>query len=263
MVARPAVPEQVKASKTLLGNVRIEVSPASAQVTYSRNGETQAASAGELQLPEGNYVFTARAPGYVDQSVSVAVEGGGTQNANLNLVAVNTRKAAPQPVVHSMNDADWDKPWSKSGEWFTRLGGNFVLYKITPASGTYEFTLRAKGSAFSGPKVRWLARYVDERNYIVFELERQSYSVTEYRDGKKTMHLDKKKLSARSDVYSIRMTIDPDRLTVALTADGGAAELDDWKRPSPAFTDGRFGFYFPGDAQMWLANFTFTEQKRQ
>ena len=65
-------------------------------------------------------------------------------------------------------------------------------------------------------KVRWLARYMDERNYIVFELERQSYSVTEYRDGKKTMHMDKKKLSARSDVYSVRMTIDLDRLAVAL-----------------------------------------------
>ena len=125
MVARPAVPEQVKASKTLLGNVRIEVSPASAQVTYSRNGETHAASAGELQLPEGNYVFTARAPGYVDQSVSVAVEGGGTQNANLNLVAVNTRKAAPQPVVHSMNDADWDKPWSKERRVVHAAGGQF------------------------------------------------------------------------------------------------------------------------------------------
>ena len=263
LVARPAVPEQVKASRTLLGSVRLAVSPASAQVTYSRNGETHAASPGELQLPEGNYVFTARAAGYLEQSVSVAVEGGGTQNANLNLAPVITRKVVPQPVVHSMNDADWDKSWSKDGDWFTRQGGNFVLYKVTPVPGTYDFTLRAKGSTFSGPKVRWLARYMDERNYIVFELERQSYNVSEYRDGKRAMHMEKKKFSVKSDVFRVRMTIDLDHLAVVLLTDDGSMELNDWKRPSPAFTDGRFGFYFPGDAQMWLANFTFTEQKRQ
>jgi hypothetical protein len=39
--------------------------------------------------------------------------------------------------------------------------------------------------------------------------------------------------------------------------------LDKWKRSSAPFTGGRFGLYFPGDAQMWLANFTFTEQKGQ
>jgi serine/threonine-protein kinase len=291
LAPRPTpVVEQPKAPRTLLGKVRIEVSPPSAQITYSRNGETHTASvgalqlvegnytpktgqwengiyAGELQLVEGNYTFSARAPGYVDKSVAVLVEAGGTKDVNLTLTPtptpVNTRKAAPQPVVHAMKDGDWETPWSKDGEWFTRQGGNFVLYKVTPVAGTYQFTLRAKGSRFSGPKARWLACYVNERNYIVFELDKQSYSAAEYRDGKKSMHVNKKKLAAKSDVYVIRMTIEPDRLAVALLAEGSATLLDEWKRPSPPFTDGRFGFYFPGDTQMWLANFTFTEQKGQ
>jgi hypothetical protein len=160
-----------------------------------------------------------------------------------------------------MDAAEWEKPWRQDGEWLMRHGGDFVLYKVTPSSGIYQFTLRSKGSVFSGPKVRWLANYVNERNYILFELERQSFSVTEYRDRKKSMHVDKKKLAAKSDVHTIRLTIEPERLEVALLVDGSFTPLDEWKRPSAAFTDGRFGFYFPGDLEMWLANFTFTELK--
>jgi len=264
LAARPAVAVQPKAPATLQGKVRIVVAPPSAQITYRRNGEASVhtATPGVLELETGNYVFTARAPGHEDKSVSVAVGPAATGEVNLTLTVVSPRKAASQPAVHTMNIADWEQPWSKDGGWFTRRGGNFVLYKVTRVTGTYQFTVHAKGSVLSGPKVRWVARYVDERNYILFELEKQSYSVTEYRDGKKTAHVKKKKLAEKSDVNTIRMTIQPQSLTVALLTNGSVTELDDWKQPSPAFTEGRFGFDLPGDTQIWLANFTFTEQER-
>jgi hypothetical protein len=249
-----------------LGKIRLSVSPQSAQVTYLRKGENSAhaASPGVMEIEQGDYLLTARAPGYADKTVAVGVVAGSTQNVNLALVQTAVQatahpKAPSLPVVHAMDIADWEKPWRQDGGWFTRLGGNEVLYKVAPPAGTYLFTLRGKRSVFSAPKVRWFANYVNERNYILFELERQAYSVTEYRDGKKLTHVDKKKLASSTDAPTIRMTIEPTRLTVALLADGATTELDDWTRPSPAFTDGRFGFYFPGDTEMWLANFTFTE----
>ncbi len=261
LVARPA-PVAAAPPRKLPAKVRIEVSPPSAQVTYSRNGDnsTHEVSPGVVELEEGNYFFTARAPGHVDKSIAVAVEAGGALTINLNLAqAVVQRKAPPRPVVHAMDVSDWEKPWRQDGEWFTQRGGNAMLYKITPSAGTYQFTLRARGSVFSGPKVRWLANYVNEGNYILFEMERQAYSVTEYRDGKKITHVDKKRLASRTDAPTIRMTVAPDRLIVALLADGSVTEIDNWTRPSPPFSDGRFGFYVPGDAEMWLSNFTFTE----
>jgi eukaryotic-like serine/threonine-protein kinase len=260
LVPRPAAtPVPVKASTLLVGKVQVDVSPASAQVTYAKKGESAShrVAPGAIELEEGDYLFTARSNGFTDSSASVTVKAGAVQNVNLTLGAIPKPRAAPQSVVHNMNEADWDQPWTRDNEWFTRRAGGFVLYKITPTAGTFQFTVRGKGG-----KDRWALVWANNRNYILFELDKQTYTCTEYRDGKKgPQHAEKKKLGLKDDSHTIRMTVEPNKLAVALVAGGNATVLDEWTRTDVSFTDGKFGFFLNG--QMWLANFTFTARAGQ
>jgi len=159
-----------------------------------------------------------------------------------------------------MNDADWEKPWKREGDWFMREGGGFVLYRVTPITGTFQFTLRPKDAInpFSSPKVRWVLDYRDERNYVLFEMDKRSYSCFEYREGKRNVRVDKKRHGLSGGYYSLKIDVEPNRVVLSVTRDNRSYNvLDEWSRPDRAFTSGRFGFYAPDGAQMWLAHFRF------
>jgi hypothetical protein len=191
------------------------------------------------------------------------VAAGAPQTIKLTLAPVAA--AAPAAVVHNLDLADWDKSFVDDGGWFTRSGGDFVLYRITPPSGAFLFSLRPKDATFlrGSPKVRWVLNYSDNKNYILFEIDKESYTCTEYRAGRKTTRVDRKRHGWTSNTYTVSMTVAPERLTVALIAqDGTSTLLDDWMKTAGTFTEGRFGFYFPGNDQMWLANFRHTESAR-
>ena len=246
----PAIPVST------VGKLRMEVSPAAAQIRYTRAGDStpRSASAGVIELEEGSYVITAQAPGYEQESASVLVKSGSVQ-----IVTLHLKPKPRQPVVRTMNPADWDRTWTQDGEWLKVQGGGPVLYRVAPAPGTYQFTLRSKGSLLSpNPKIRWVLGYTDERNYALFELDGESYSSIVYRAGKKTVRVDKKRHGIRQKYFTIRMTVDPARLLVALMDAGKTSPLDEWIHPEPGITAGRFGFYLPGNSQLWLANFSFT-----
>jgi hypothetical protein len=251
LVPRPTA-TPVAASVALVGKVQLDVSPSSAQITYVRKGEStpQRASAGLLELDEGEYVFSARAPGHVENSSGITVKAGAVQNLSLNLAAVAKPRA--QPVVHKMNEAEWDNPWSREGEWYVRRGGGFILYNITPTAGTFQFTVRTKGG-----KDRWALGFLNGQSYILFELDKQQYNSTEYRGGRKTPHTEKKKLNLKDEAHTIRMTVEPNRVVVTLLAGNQAVTLDEWTRSDGAFTNGKFGF-FPSGTQFWLGGFSFT-----
>ncbi|HMD71104.1 MAG TPA: protein kinase [Bryobacteraceae bacterium] len=292
-----------RAAAPALGELHIKVSPPSAEVTYGRVGETpQPASSSTLNLEEGTYVLSGRAPGYGAGSVTIPVAAGVTQTAELKLTPVKPIVQPPvkptaqppvkpvvqprvepifqppvEPIVQSraepivppplksvvqpsevfqMDAADWEKPWTRDGEWFTRRGGDFVLYRRTPTAGTFQFTLRAKS------KVGWVLDYSDPQNYLLFEINKQTFTSSQYTNNRRTVITDRKRIAAKTDHFTVTLAVEPTHVVTTLVDEQGTpVTLQDWNRPGEPFTRGRFGIHLPGSSQVWLANFTFTQAR--
>jgi hypothetical protein len=256
IVPRPS--QGVDKLPTPTGKLVLDVSPSSAKVKYQRIGEEawHEAASNELVLEIGTYLIAASAPEYADKTESVTIELGPAKTASLNLppVAVNGSKD-----TRGMDAKDWSKPWSKAGGWFARSGGDFVLYNPTPAIGVFRFTTQPK-KFFRGGKIRWVLNYLDDRNYILFELDK-NYNRSVFRDGKRTGRPVKKNIGVAADYFNIEMVVTPKRIAVKLLlGDKSSDSLDEWEPSDADLTKGHFGFYLPGETQMLLANFSFTGQ---
>jgi hypothetical protein len=238
-----------------LGELHIKVSPPSAEVTYGRAGEApRPAPSSTLNLEEGTYILSGRAPGYSAGSVTIPIAAGVTQTAELKLTPVKPMVRPPE--VFQMDPADWEKPWTPDGEWFTRRGGDFVLYRRTPTAGTFQFTLRAKS------KVEWVLDYSDPHNYLLFEIDKQTFTSSEYTNNRRKVITDRKRHGVKTDYFTVNLAVEPTHVVTTLVDEQGkSVTLQDWNRPDQPFTRGRFGIHLPGNSQVWLANFRFTQTR--
>jgi serine/threonine-protein kinase len=252
-----AQPVESAVDGQLEGSLRVDVSPANATVTYTVAGETgpHEFPAPSVRLPEGSYTVTARAPGFSEGSETVRVMAGPPATVVLHLSPV----AAPVSPVHQMNAADWDKPWAKEDDWFVRDETGPVIYRITPVFGTFHFALRPKDSAapWANPHVQWMLNYKDNRNYVLFEIDKKSYSRTVVADGAKKVA---KKLPHdwKESVRILELVVEPAAVTVKLSHDDGKTYqvIDTWQPPGNVGA-GRFGFYVSKNERLLLANFSF------
>ena len=265
-VAAPApLPAELPLPPKLQGSVTVEVSPPNSEVRYARNGEStyQSFHLPSMELDAGSYVFIARAPGHQDQTRTVEVAAGGSQPVRFSLAAVKTAVVAPTTPIHTMTAEDWDKPWKRDDVWYTRQGGDFVLYKITPTAGTFNFAIsprESKGGLFGGsPKVRWVIDYLDPKNYIEFEIDKQTFASAEYRNGKKTDHAKRKPHAVESSSFQIQMTVDAGGIVVQIRSGDNWQPLDQWSEAGHNYAGGRFGFRLPNQDQMYLTDFRFTQ----
>jgi serine/threonine protein kinase len=265
-VAAPvAAPTELPLPPKLQGTVTVEVSPANAEVRYARGGETayQPFRSPSMELDPGSYVFIARAPGQQDLTRTVEVTAGGAQRVSMSLTSLKAPIASPVATSHTMTAEDWDKPWKKEDIWYTRQGGDFVLYKLTPTAGTFTFAIsprESKGGLFGGtPKVRWVINYLDPKNYIEFEIDKQTFASAEYKNGKKTDHAKRKSHGVESSSFQIQMTVDANKIVVQIRSGDNWEPLDQWSESGHSFADGRFGFRLPNQDQMYLTDFRFTQ----
>jgi tetratricopeptide (TPR) repeat protein len=168
----------------------------------------------------------------------------------------------PTTVTHAMTAEDWDKPWKKDDVWYTRQGGDFVLYKITPTTGTFIFSISPRDSkgVFDPPKVRWVINYLDPKNYIEFEIDKQAFASAEYRNGEKIDHAKRKPHGVESSNFVIQMRIDPGQVMVQIRSGDDWEPLDQWNEPGHNYAAGRFGFRIPDQDQMYLTDFRFTQR---
>ena len=264
-VAPPApVSAELPLPTKLQGSVTVEVSPANAEVRYARSGESiyQAFHLPPMEMDAGSYVFVARAPGHQDQTRTVQVAAGGSQPVKFSLPAVKAVVVAPTTLTHAMTAEDWDKPWKRDDVWYTRQGGDFVLYKITPTTGTFTFAIsprESKGVFGDPPKVRWVIDYLDPKNYVEFEIDKQTFASAEYRNGEKIDHAKRKPHGVESSSFVIQMMVDPGRVVVQIRSADHWQPLDQWNEAGHNYADGRFGFHLPNQDQMYLTDFRFTQ----
>jgi hypothetical protein len=243
-----------------IGTVRLNRVPADASVVFRRADETQAREmkGDQMDLPAGNYLFTAKAPGYTERTEHLQLAAGETHPLELSLAKV---PAAPPPAPKALGIADFEDPnaWSKQGDLWSHKGGGVIPYKAG-ANGTFTFTVRLLrgGSLLRGGRIRWAVQYVDSKNYALFELDRKNLSskVIEagktYDRGKFEHGLNDKDMS-----YTIQVDVAPGQLVHRLQNGDNWLVLDTWKEPGRKFNEGKFAFLIQGGDEIGLSDFKF------
>jgi hypothetical protein len=240
------------------GTVHVTRSPAASTITYKRDNEAQPhpLTAPQVDLAPGNYAFTSKAPGFTDRTEHVQVAAGGQFNVDLTLAAAKV--APPAPKVGGMADFEDPSGWTRDGEAWLHKGGNFLPYKL-PAKGTFTFTVQLLkgGNIFKGGHIRWYVDYIDPKNYGLFEIDKKTFWAKEVTNGKnkdreKTQHgVDNEKS------FSILIDIMPDHVVHRIKNGDTWLTLDSWTEAGRNFSDGKFGFYIPGNDEISISDFKF------
>lgn len=240
------------------GTVHVTRSPGAATITYKRDNEAQPhpLTGAQVDLAPGSYMFTGKAPGFVDRTERVQVASGAQVNVDLTLASAKV--ASPAPKVGGMADFEDPSGWTRDGEAWLHKGGNFVPYKL-PAKGTFTFTVQLVkgGNIFKGGHIRWYVDYVDPKNYGLFELDKKTFWAKEVTNGKnkdreKTQHgVDNEK------AFTIQIDVSSDHVVHRIKNGDTWLTLDSWTEPGRIFSDGKFGFYIPGSDEISISDFKF------
>ncbi len=213
-------------------------------------------AANQVELPQGSYVFSARAPGYTDRTERVQVAGGETRSLEFTLARV---PAPPAVAAHGMGDFEDPSAWRKDGDLWVHQGAGFIPYKLS-SSGVFTFTveLLKGGNVFHGGRIRWCVQYLDPKNYLLFELDRKNFWAEVVENGKK---LEREKAQHDLDkqkAYTIQIEITPDRLVHKIRNGNDWIVLDSFSEPGRNFTQGKFGFLIQGNDEIGITDLKFT-----
>jgi hypothetical protein len=228
------------ALETAPSELKITFTPADATVAIVKGDLLKMVSSGiPLSLAPGIYTLTARTAERFTRSSTVEVVAGQSKVLDLSL--------APNGM------SKWDDPgsWKHEGDSFIHRGGNFVLYGVAPTSGTFAFSaMPAKGRL-----LQWVLNYKDPKNYVLFQMDDNSFYRTIIRNGEKT---DSIIVPDKSDKKSFRM------LQIRVTATEFVHQikhgdrwivLDRWVQSGANLSQGKFGFYVPGNDEVALGSF--------
>jgi hypothetical protein len=218
--------------------VEIVKVPPESIVTYSRGGEPAVRIAGTtLELPEGDYKFTANANGYLQRVATVHISWDSARQIDL------TQAVAPRDFAIT----DWDKGiWKPTSTYYEGKSGLILFPK--PLSYV-QFTVHAQGGKAG---VHWLLHYVNEKNYIECVIDDDGFEASRISDGKSEVMAPKKTV-AKADWYSISIEIRSNGATLSLQK-GASSELLLELR-EPGFGGTRFGFKVPSGQQLFMSGF--------
>ena len=237
------------ALEAALGVLHLNLAPPDSQVTIARGGEAQARPVTEatLNLPEGSYTLVAKATNFSSRTVTVQLATGETKNVDLRL----SRES-------KVGMGDWENPdsWARDGNWFVRRGGNLALFRVTPTAGRMVFTAMLR----RGRRLQWVVALADDRNYVLFQMDKKFFYRSEVRNGvsnellKAPLKLDQKGYA------TIQIKITPASVTHEAYDGKNWVSLDSWTEASHNFAAGKFGFLVPGGDEVAVSNFSFYPQ---
>jgi hypothetical protein len=224
------------------GEVKITFTPADAQVTLIKSGEsaTKVVSGNAFSLPGGTYTLSARTSDGLTRTSTLDVVGGQSKAFDLALAPSGMSK--------------WDDPagWKQEKGSFVRKGGDFVLYSVSPTSGTFVFSAQI----MKGKRLQWVLNYIDGNNYDLFQMDDNFFYRTVIRNGQKT---DEARIPQKGEKKSFRtfqIRVQPNEITHQIKQGDGWAVLDRWSLSGSNLTLGKFGFYLPGGDQVGLSSFS-------
>jgi len=229
-------------------------------VTVQRGNRTIKQSEGptRLALEAGEYQITAHGPGGVDTFTTVTLAAGETRKIDL--------------VSQKSGMELWPEGWTWNSGWFTHRGGGVVLYGQPQLTGTVQFTAklhRNRNPLAPSPRLRWVVNFLDDHNYLLFQIDSRYFYRTEMIDGT-SVALPKiaHHIPEHTAFVNLQIAVQPGLVEHRWSVNG-----DDWKvlddlarRASPSvlagkaqhFNEGRFGFFEPGDNdEVEISNFAY------
>jgi tetratricopeptide (TPR) repeat protein len=222
------------------GELKITFTPADASVAIVKGERLTMVSSGvPLNLSAGTYTLTARTADGFRSSSTLELVAGQSKVLDLSLAPSGMSK--------------WDDPgaWKHEKDSFIRKGGNFVLYGVVPASGTFVFSaMPAKGHL-----LQWILNYTDPKNYVLFQMDDDNFYRTVIRNGEKTDRVTVPDKSDKKGFRVFRIRVSPTEIVHQIGHGDSWTVLDRWTQPGTDLSSGKFGFYLPGDDQVALSSF--------
>jgi len=220
--------------------LRITFTPADAKVALVKGDHLTIVSSGvPLNLVPGTYTLTARTADSFTRSSTLEVIPGQSKNLDLSL--------APNDM------SKWDDPgaWKQEGASFIHKGGDFVLYRIVPASGTFVFSaMPAKGRV-----LQWVLNYTDSKNYVLFQMDENNFYRTVIRNGQKTDQIIVPDKGDKKSFRTLHVRVSATEIVHQVKNGYSWKVLDQWTQPGTNLSQGKFGFYIPGSDEVAISSF--------
>ena len=220
--------------------LRITFSPPDASVAIVKGDLLKMVSSGvPLNLPAGTYTLTARTAEKITRTATFEIIAGQNKTLDLSL--------APNGM------SKWEMPsaWKNEKDSYIHKGGDFVLYEVAPASGTFAFS----ATLTKGHFLQWVLNYTDSRNYVLFQMDDNNFYRTVIRNGEKTSELIVPDKSDKKSFRTLQIRVSPNELIHQIKHGDRWIVLDRWTQPGTNLSLGKFGFYIPGNDQVALSSF--------
>ena len=242
-------------------SVKITVSPANATVSYKNgDGKLHEVRNGAVELDEGQYTFSATAPGHNDATQTITVASGKPNNVSLTLAP-----KSGHPATGPVTTEQWAKAsgWQADGNWYVHRGGGLVLYPAEPSSGTFIFTVLRQGGFLGKGRIQWVVGCVENKSdYILFGIDKKNIHRAELSGGKKVKDSDKsaplKSPAGKELQYTIKVEVSPGSVVTSVQQGNDWIVADTWQASGLNPAQGKFGFYLPGTDELYISNFSFT-----
>ena len=121
----------------------------------------------------------------------------------------------------------WDDPagWKQEKGSFVRKGGEFVMYGVSPTTGTFVFSAMLT----KGHRLQWVLNCTDANNYVLFQMDDNNFYRTVVRNGQKG---DETKIPHKVDkksFHTLQIRVGPNEIIAPDQARGhlgGSGPLD-------------------------------------
>ena len=141
-----------------------------------------------------------------------------------------------------------------------RKGGGFVTYHVPKTSGRYSFQAQTRKSGlFKRGKLQWYAGYLDSSNFVLFVLDGKHAVIREVRDGR-TTDLSRTPFDVEVNEWvQVDLSVKSNAITAKVkTQTGPWTDLAAVTSPGRDFTQDKVGFYIPGNDEIAVSDFRFT-----
>jgi hypothetical protein len=211
-----------------------------------------------VELEEGQYVFTATAPGHAEVNQPLTVAAGKPANVVLTLPAARNAPAKVGPT--RMEDWAATANWKLEENWYVHRGGGLVLYPAVPTAGSIMFSAMRKGGLLGKGRIQWVAGCTDDKNYVLFGIDKKNIHRQEISDGKKQKETSEslKNAAAKDLAYTLKIDVSTESIVTSVRQGDTWVVVDTWPASGLNPANGKFGFYLPGTDEILLSNFTFT-----
>ncbi|MGA7412138.1 MAG: protein kinase [Bryobacteraceae bacterium] len=224
------------------GSLTFRVTPASAKISYRREGEPQphdGANGQTVSLRPGTYEVTAEAEKYKSRSQSVTIQSGKTSLVEWTLATVEKHETNNGRTIANTFEAPG--AWTVSDGWWHHIAPDFGWFRLNQGKMTLDILRQSTTVVFirKSKRVEWDVDYQNEGNRIAYALDEHQLHRKAFVDGVAGPEIKTGHGMENLKVYRVGIEISPERIIIRNRA---GKVLDEYARPKPEAPLGKFGF---------------------